>query len=238
MIKRLHLVILIVTCCLSQFRAQHLFYKNPGRSVISQFRDSAQRVVLVNTDTSDILKKQFDYILKFYPKMLVKNIVVEFKRSSKVVDTKPKFPSIFKAPDQRVYKIYFSKSTKSTLDSVALDNLSFNSQLGLIANQVSQIEDFSTGGFFDFFAWYFRKMTKKGRNRIYLANEQKTLEVGLGYQLLSLNAEVEKKLKIENWVTTTGYASFVRHYKNQPMKHEMIINFINDLPVYVGRQYK
>ena len=40
--------------------------------------------------------------------------------------------------------------TKTTLDSVLLNNLSFNAQLGLIANQVSVIEDMSTGGFFNF----------------------------------------------------------------------------------------
>lgn len=219
-------------------RAQYLYYKNPDRSVVSQFRDSARRVMLVRIDSNDILRRQFDYILKFYPKMLVKKIIVSYNTSSKIVFTKPKFSALFKMPEEREYKVYFSRQTHSTLDSVMLQNLSFNAQLGLIANQVSQIEDFSTGGFFDFIAWYFRRLTRRGRNKTYTNNEEKTMEVGLGYQLISLNRELEKNLRIENWMNTNGYTRYARHMRNQAMRPELIINFINDLPFYVGKQYK
>lgn len=223
---------------LFQSKAQHLYYKYPDRAVVSEFPDSARRVMLVNVDSNNILRKQFEYIMKFYPTMLVKKIYVYYNTSDKIVNTKPKFSSIFKAPLEREYKVYFSKQTKSTLDSVILDNLSFNAQLGLIANQVSQIEDFSTSGFFDFFAWHFRKLYRKGRNKTYLNNEEKTLEVGLGYQLLALNKELEENLKIEHWINTKGYTRYARQMRNQAMKPEMIQNFVNDLPVYVGKVYK
>jgi hypothetical protein len=236
MILRLLCTFGLIVLFIQQNFAQHIYYKNPDATVIKQFRDSARRVV--NIDSNSLLKKQFDYILKFYPKMLVKNIVVKYTASKSVVKTKPKFSSIFKMPNQRVYTVSFSKHTKSTLDSVLIDNLSFNSQLGLIANQVSLIEDMSTGGFFNFIAFYFRHITRNGRKRLYADAEHKTLEVGLGYQLLAYNKESEENLRIENWTNTKGYSNYVKHYRNMTMQPQMILNFISDLPIYVSKHYK
>lgn len=220
----------------SKSQAQYLYYKSPDPNTIRTFRDSANRVI--NLDSNGILKKQFNYILKFYPKMLVKTMRVEFNRKKDVTKVKPKFSSIFKMPLQREYTIYFSKGTKSTLDSVLLENLSFNAQLGLIAEQVSIIEDLSTGGFFNFIGWYFKHLTHKGMKRIRADAELRTLELGLGYQLLALNKELEEKLKIENWMDTRGYANYMHHYKNRTMKAQIILNFMNDLPVYRSHVFK
>jgi hypothetical protein len=218
------------------FYGQHIYYKNPGVKIISQFEDSAKRVL--NTGSDTILKHQINYVLKFYPKMLVKNILVEFNTSSKTVNTKPKFSSIFKLPEQRVYKISFSNQTKTALDSILIDNLSFNAQLGLIANQISTIEDLSTGGFFNFIAWYFKHLTHKGSKKLLTESELKTLEVGLGYQLLAYNKECDEKLVIDNWTSTKGYTNYMKHYRNRAMKPQKILNLIGDMPVYVSKTYK
>lgn len=236
MFQRICFIIGLVIVFCSPTRAQHIYYKNPDAQVIMQFHDSANRVI--NVDSAGLLKKQFNYVLKFYPKMLVKNIVIKYNTSSSIVKTKPKFSSIFKMPAQRVYVVSFSKRTKTTLDSVLLDNLSFNSQLGLIANQVSQIEDMSTGGFFNFIGWYFKQLSHKGKKTILTDAEEKTVEVGLGYQLLSYNRECKEKLRIDNWLTTKGYTNYTRHYRNREMKPQLILNLINDMPVYVSKAYK
>lgn len=216
--------------------AQHLYYKNPDPNVIRSFRDSANRIK--NIDTSDLLAKQLSYILKFFPNLQVKEIRIQFKPSSKTVDTKATFSGIFKLPEQRVYTITFSRGTNTTLDSILLGNLSFNSQLGLLSNQISTIEDLSTGGFFNFIGWYLKRLSHKGSKKILTDAEEKTLEVGLGYQLLSYNRECEEKLKIDNWTSTKGYTNFMRHYRNRAMKPQLILNLMNDLPVYVSKVYK
>lgn len=221
---------------ISRLEAQFIYYKNPDEATVRQFRDTANRVIGI--DSNSLLKKQFNYIFKFYPKMLVKHIIIEFNRKENVVKVKPKFSSIFKMPSQRIYTVYFSKSTKSTLDSVLLENLSFNAQLGLLATQVSVIEDLSTGGFFNFIGWYFKHLGHNGMKRVRADAERRTLEVGLGYQLLALNTELEEKLKIDNWMDTKGYANYMHHYKNRNMKAQTILNFMNDLPVYRSHTYK
>jgi len=236
MVKRVWVLLAIVLFLFHKNSAQHMYYKNPDAQAIRQFGDSANRVV--NIDSTSLLKKQFNYILKFYPKMRVKSIRVKYIRSRTSAEIKPKFGSIFKLPGQRVYTVYFSKQTKTTLDSVLLNNLSFNAQLGLIANQVSVIEDMSTGGFFNFISWYFKHLTRKGRKNIIKEAELKTLEVGLGYQLLALNREYEEKLQINNWLTTKGYSNYFKHYRGQSMRPQKVINFMNDLPVYMSHTYK
>lgn len=218
-------------------RAQHLYYKNPDYKTINAFWDTTNRLILKNVDSNNMVKKQFSYILKFYPEMLVKNITIEYKESPTIVKTKPKFSSIFKMPSERVYVICFSTTTKSTLDSVILKNLSFNAQLGLIANQVSQIEDMSTGGLFNFLGRYFKQLTSKGQTRIYRDAEMETLEVGLGYQLLAHNREFDERLRIDNWTDVKGYDNYIQNYKNRPMRPQRILDLISDLPVYAGKQY-
>ena len=126
MIKHIYLFLVCLFFLSCESFSQHIYYKSPDAQLIKQFGDTANRVI--NVDSNNLIKKQFNYILKFYPKMLVKNIVIKYRRSSTLADTKPKFSSIFKMPGQRVYTVYFSKQTKTTLDSVLLDNLSFNAQ--------------------------------------------------------------------------------------------------------------
>lgn len=235
MIQRAWLLLLLFLL-VKENRAQYLYYKNPDAKTILPFRDSANRVS--NLDSNSILKRQFNYILKFYPKLEVKSIEVKYAKSPRVADVKPKFGAVFKLPEQRVYTVYFSKSTGTTLDSVLLDNLSFNAQLGLIANQVSIIEDMSTGGFFNFIGWYFKHFRRKGRKAIIKEAQLKTLDVGLGHQLLALNREYNEKLQISNWTTTKGYANYFKHYRGHLMKPQKVINFMNDMPVYVSHNYK
>ena len=238
MVKKLLFTLFIFSLFYSPCIAQHQYYKAPDSSTVRQFKDSLSRSRIVAGDSSNILISQFNYLLRFYPKMLLKNIRVEFKNSIAIAGVKPEFSSIFKAPQDRVYIMTFSRSTQSTLDSVMISHLTFNSQLGLIANQLSQVEDFSTGGVLDFTAWYFRRLFRKARNRMDADAEFKTLEVGLGYQLLSLNKENEEKLKIENWQNTRGYARYFKYTRNRAMKPAIVSNFISDLPIYVTQQYK
>lgn len=124
------------------------------------------------------------------------------------------------------------------MDSVLLNNLSFNSQLGFISIQLSFIEDLSTGGFFNFLYWYARNWSKKGRRKLYHNAEHRSLELGIGYQLYDYNTEFFQNLQIDNWQSTKGYSTYMHHYRNLPMKPALILNLISDLPVYMSNSYK
>lgn len=236
--KALFLFLILYFISPIKSKAQHIYYKNPGPEIIQQFNDSLKRVIILNADSNDLLANQFAYLLKFYPNLQVKSITVQYKTGNYVVKTNAKLSAAFKAPSQRIYKIQLSTGTHTTLDSVLIKNLSFNSQLALITHQLSLIEDLSTGGFFNFFGWYVKHLSHRGLKRLYRDAEKKTLEVGLGYQLLTYNQEFRQRLLIDNWQNTKGYSDYLKHYKDLPMKNEFVINLINDLPIYMAHQYK
>jgi hypothetical protein len=236
----LRILLLLFLNCLLFFKnkGQHIYYKNPSPEAVKVFDDTLNRTVVLNNDSMGFTKNQFNYVLRFYPNMQVKTILVKYKKSTTIAKVKPTFSSLFKAPNQRVYKVYFSRVSKSTLDSVLLKNLSFNSQLGLIANQISTIEDISTSGFFNCVSWYFKQTSSRKKNKLAKDAQLKTLEMGLGYQLLSLSSEIEEKLMIDNWKTTKGYKNYTKYIKSSFLKSNQIVDFIKDMPVYVGNEYR
>ena len=230
-------ILLSFAFIISNSFAQNIYFKSVSDSVLPEFKDTANKIIVINGDTTLNLKNKFAYALNFFPKIEFQTIKIKFRNSSKLVTVKPTFGSNFKAPKQRTYKIYYSNRTGTTLDSVLLKNLKLNSQIGLIAIQLSRIEDFRTGGFFDFFAWHFKQLSTKAKNKINYDDELRAIEAGLGYQLLSLSLETEDKLKIEKWTNVKGYSNYIKHNKKRSMPMDIILNFINDLPIYHAHQY-
>ena len=233
-----HFFIFLGLLSISTCFSQNIYFKNVNDSVLPHFKDTANKIIIINGDSASNLKNKFSFALRFYPKMEFQNIKIKFRKSQKIVKIKPTFASIFKAPQQRSYKIFYSNLSETTLDSVLLKNLSLNSQIGLIAVQLSRMEDFRTGGFFDFVGWYFKQLSGKAKNKINYDDELRAIEAGLGYQLLWLSKENEEKLKIEKWTNVKGYSNYVKHNKNRSMSPEIISNFVNDQPIYNAQQYK
>lgn len=124
------------------------------------------------------------------------------------------------------------------MDSVLIQNLSFDAQIGMLAVELCLIEDLSTGGVFNYFNSFIRQLSPAGRNKNYRDAEERCLELGLGYQLLSYNLEFAEKLKIENWQSVIGYDTYIRYYRNRSMKPELVRTFLSDLPVYIQNQYR
>lgn len=229
-------LLMFLLFAVARLSAQHQWFKHVSKDSIWAFADSANRI---STTPEDSLRlHQFAYVMRFYSNLPVKAIKIEYRFSKHTVVTKPKLFSLFKDAEQRVYRVRFSKSTASAMDSVLISTLSFDSQLGLIANQFSIIEDLSTGGFFNYLKFYFRSLTPKGRNKTYHEAEERTLEVGLGHQLLAYNLEFAEKLKIENWQSTQGYSTYIKYYRNRSMKSDLVRTFLIDLPVYVQHTYR
>lgn len=232
-INVLYLLLVLLTL---QLRSQHLYYRELTPAVVKEVGDKNDKLISYRKDT--IRRAQFNYVLQFFPNLEYKNIIIDYRFSKFTARTIPTFFSMFRQPSERTYKVLFSEYTGSTMDSVLISNLSFNSQMGLIANQVSIIDDLSAGGIFNFLKFYFRRMSADGKNKSYREAEERTLEVGLGNQLLSYNLEFIDKLRIENWKSIIGYSTYIHYYRNRPMKPDLIRTFITDLPVYIQNSYR
>lgn len=218
--------------------AQHQYYKVLTPTIVLQFADTTQKITFKTPDSTANYSSLFNYVLRFYPNILFKSVKVYTQPSQTITKLKPTFFSIFKAPQSRTYKLYFSTLTHTTLDSVLLKHLTYNSKIGLAASQISYLHDLSTTHFFGFIGWYFKKLSHKAIKKMEYDAELKTLEVGLGYQLLSLANENNQKLKIDKWQNPVGYSNYVKHTQGKYMLPETIANFIKDMPIYVSQQYK
>lgn len=233
----------IITCllCYTPVMAQHIYYKHVDKEILNQFVDTANKVVFVkkySKDSVEDLSKHFTYMLRFFHDMEFEKITVVFKPSQRVARIKPTFKCLFQSPKKRKYKIIFSTRSNATLDSVLINTLHTNEQLGLIARQLGYIQDLSTDGFFDLVGWHFKQLARKPRKRLEHENELKVLELGCGYQMLALSRAEDQKLKIENWHNARAYTKYVKHYRNEFMSPAGILNFIKDMPVYVTHKYK
>lgn len=228
--------LLICFLFVRQLSAQHIYYKSPDKAVLGGFKDSLNKLTFVNSDSVDYAD-HFKYVLKFFPTMQYENIKIIFKPSKKVARVKPTFMCFFQSPDKRKYRIYFSNKINSPLDSVTLKNLKLNEQLGLIARQIGHIHDLSTDGFFDLLGWRLKQSTK-GKSKLEHENELKILELGLGYQLLSLSKAEEQKLMIEKWSSAKSHSKYQKKNRNRFMGPQTISNFIADMPVYVSHKYR
>jgi hypothetical protein len=232
------LFVLVYALFYQSIKAQNIYNKNVTPEIIAQFADTSNKLIFKNKDSLIDFTNYFKYVLKFFPTIKYQSIEIIFQPSQHISKVKPAFKSSFQSPEKRKYKIYFSNSCKSTLDSAILKNLPDNSRIGLIALQLGQIEDLSTDGFFDILAWRFRQISKRAKKKLAYENELRLLELGLGYQQLSLSRDVEEKLKVEHWKDAKAYTKYVKSDKNKFISRVTIANFIRDLPVYASHQYK
>ncbi|MBA3665994.1 MAG: hypothetical protein H0W61_17590 [Bacteroidetes bacterium] len=237
MIRWVLSVVLTCTVAVNTLMSQDIYYRNVTGQTLKLFADSGSKIVFKD-DASKQYAQHFNYVLKFFDKMEFHSVQVVLKPSKKTMRIKPSFASLFQAPQNRDYKIYFSSSGVSALDSITLQNLSVNEQVGLIATGVSHIENLSTSGFFEMLFWHFKQLSKNAKTKLERDVELKVLEVGLGYQLLALEKIREEKLKIENWNNAGAYSSYFKHYKGRFLSAETIGNFLNDLPVYATNHFQ
>jgi hypothetical protein len=149
--------------------------------------------------------------MRFFPSLEYEKIKIIFKKTKRVTHVKPSFLCFFQAPKNRTYKVIFSTKSNPTLDSVLLHNLSFNSQLGMIASEVGNLKELSTDGFFNLVGWHFRQLSRRSRKKTDHDNDMKVLEVGCGYLLLALSIEEAEKLQIDRWHDAHAYAHYFRH---------------------------
>jgi hypothetical protein len=233
--KRFILICFTLLCF--NAKAQHIYYKRLNDSILKSLPDSTQKIKFVGLD-SNLYRSHINYILRFYPTLKYRKIIVKAVSKGSPLAARPTFWSIFKRAEKRDYLITVSKSTHSTIDSILLSKLSLNSQIGVLAHEMSHIYDYSTDHFFHFVILFLNHASRKKMNEFEYSTDKVTVEQGLGYPLLSWSSEVITKLKIENWQGVKGYEAYKRNTDERYMKPETIQHFITDFPIYVQMQYK
>ncbi|MBL7916813.1 MAG: hypothetical protein JNM96_00350, partial [Bacteroidia bacterium] len=183
-------------------------------------------------------KNYFNFVLCHYPKITYKKLYISSKKSNKITDFKTKLLSILSAPEDRNYYLYFSNKAESTLDTVTFFNLTTDSKIALISKQISMVEVCGNSGFFDMIGLYFKKRSIKKSKELNKDINLKSIEAGLGYQLLDYTLEVKEKLDFENWADKKLHKKHYEKNTHHLMEYDAIKTYMYDYPVYLLNNYK
>jgi hypothetical protein len=163
--------------------------------ITAHFNDS----LLLNKQIDSIFKPQISGALMFYPEL--KNIKIKFKIKKAItpLSARPRVWATFQKPKNRKYLIVISSASIGKLEPILLKNLSFNAQVGVLGHEISHIADFNQRKGLYFVKLLFMQLSKKAMDVFENNTDRRTIEHGLGYQLLAWSTEVRHNLKIQEW---------------------------------------
>lgn len=144
-------------------------------------------------------EKQTLIALSYFTEL--KDVKIKFRVKNKITPlaTRPSFISMFRKAKKRTYIVTISKNSISLLDSIILQNLNYNAQIGVLGHELSHIFDFSNKNFFRMCQVFFGHLSKKYTDHFEFNTDQICIDHRLGYQLLAWSNNVRKNLKTKNW---------------------------------------
>jgi hypothetical protein len=194
--KKIELIFAILLAFSTQINAQVLPQKEITPSFIeAHFIDS----LLINKQMDSTYKQQISGALLFYPEL--KNIKIKFKIKKTIVplSARPRVWATFQKPKNRHYLIVISSASIGKLEPILLKNLSFNAQVGVLGHEISHVVDFNQRKGLYFVKLLFMQFSKKAMDIFENNTDRRTIEHGMGYQLLAWSTEVRQNLKIKKW---------------------------------------
>ncbi|OBX25222.1 hypothetical protein A9996_10855 [Gelidibacter algens] len=122
----------------------HTFYKESiTKKEISNLKSSYgnNKTILKDFETQTLKA------LSYFPEL--KDIKIKFRLKNRTTPlaTRPSFFSLLRSAKNRTYIITVSKQSNAELDTIALKNLKFNAQIGVIGHELSHISDYLNRGF-------------------------------------------------------------------------------------------
>jgi hypothetical protein len=206
-----------------------------GQSVVKFYsKDSTSYYLLQsNTPTNKTIppnyKEAIQMALTHYPELQETNIKFRIKKKLAPLAARPRTLSIFRKPAKRKYIVTISSSTIKMLCPILLQNLSFNAQVGVLGHELAHVSEYHSKGTFFFIKLVFKHIfNKRAIDRFEYNTDQRSIEHGLGFQLLSWSEEVRQKLNLNKW----GGANKPNTKRERYMNPETIITVMKSLSIY------
>jgi hypothetical protein len=194
--KNIKVLTFIFLAFSTQIRAQVLPQKEITPAFIgTHFTDS----LLLHKQMDSTFKQQIIGALLFYPALRNINIKFKIKKAITPLSARPRVWATFQKPKNRKYLIVISSASIGKLEPILLKNLSFNAQVGVLGHEISHIADFNERKGLYFIKLLFMQFSRKAMDIFENNTDRRTIEHGLGYQLLAWSTEVRQNLKIKQW---------------------------------------
>ncbi len=145
-------------------------------------------------------EKQCLIALSFYPELKDIRIVFKVKKAFIPLSARPTTWSLLFLPaKKRSYQVIISKQTTDKLEPILLQNLSFNAQIGVLGHELAHTSYYTKKTGIAIIGIAIRYFSGSFRNRFEFENDRRTIDHGLGYQLLAWSSDVRKAMKTSNW---------------------------------------
>ena len=167
--------------------------------------------------------------LKYYPELENTKIRIRIKKQSSPLTARPKLFAIFRNASKRKYIITISNKVDSRFSTILLNNLSYNSQIGVIGHELGHITDYNKRNGIYFIKTLFMNLNKSKIDRFEYNTDMRCIEHGLGYQLLSWSKEVRLKLNLIQW---KGIKYLEAKGQERYMNPESIVKLMDKNKIY------
>jgi hypothetical protein len=178
-------------------------------------------------------EKQALHALSYYPEL--KNVKIQFrvkKKNSPLMVRPTLGSSIFSSAKKRTYIIFISSSS-AHMDSVLIEHLPLNAQVGVIGHELAHVSFFIGKGRWGMLRVAFGNLSGKYLNKIEFETDWSTINHGLGWQLLTWGDFVRDKLKMEKWKGVDEYIyGKAKTPRSRYMNPETMRAVMEDSPLY------
>ncbi len=143
--------------------------------------------------------------LSHYPQLKEVPITFKFKKAKVAHTSQPKPSSLLRARKHRKYEIIISNELKESLHPTMLANMPYNAQIGVLGHELAHTAEYETMSNWELMGLAVKYLFKKFRIRFERATDQRTIDHGLGRQLLEWSKTVHHHLTAdgrgENYMT-------------------------------------
>lgn len=198
MYQRILILFCILLLCLSACQVEHGDYPSVDPVVVYHARDFEQSIdsLISELGCRKELPEGFELqtllALKHYPELKNTHIKFIVKKAFIPLASRPSTFSLLRKRDQRTYRVIISDESLPQMDSVLLKNLPFNAQVAIIGHELAHVAEYETLNSYELmytgvlYIWgSFRASMEKG-------TDKKTIEHGLGWQLLEYAEHVRQ----------------------------------------------
>jgi len=206
-----------------------------SQTIVKEFiRDSAH-IYLSNCAFKKNKKIPLQYdtpvnvALLYFPELDNTEIRIRVKKQASPLTARPTMFAFFRKTSKRKYIITISNKTDSKFLPVLLNNLSFDSQIGVIGHELSHISDYNKRYGIYFLKLFCMHLIKKKMDHFEYNTDMRCIDHGLGYQLLSWSKEVRFKLNLTQW---KGVKHVNKPGRERYMNPESITKAISQKQIY------
>lgn len=180
------------------------------------------------------IKKQALIALSYYPELADTRIKFRFRKRRIPLTSRPRILNVFLPKGLRSYIITISTSSTDLLSPILFQKLPYNAQIGVLGHEISHITQYKMMTSFQLIGLGFKISNADFADSFEFETDKRTIEHGLGFQLLEWSEYVREVLNIKQWHGANSKLStaFAVAEKQRYMDPKTIKSHMNKYSIY------